>query len=103
MTPAGLAAVINGARCFQSCIPMGMMWPVANYLLLLINRGEAPPASVNELVKAASCFASCVPPGMQGVMTILLLTALSGEFGKTYLDTEGGERLVGEDGNPIII
>lgn len=100
-----LPQIIDGARCFQSCIPPGMEFAVANYLLFLWATGGTPPA-IEDLANEAICFFQCIPPGYQGAIAIYLidlLNSLTPPVTGTGITTEGGDVITDQDGNILIL
>lgn len=65
----------NDARCYSSCIPMGMQPSVVISLLaeLLLIQDPMADVTARTLAKSASCYSNCIPPGEQlAVMNYLL-------------------------------
>jgi hypothetical protein len=70
------SVLANNARCFESCIPIGMQASVQTYLLAVIAGVDLTNPSA--LANAARCFMQCVPPGDQlAIQNYLLVQLLS--------------------------
>lgn len=86
MTPSQIA---SAARCYEKCIPPGMLRPVEIYLLTQLVKAINPRFTMtpSEIANAARCFNSCIPPGMELAVSNYLLNALlsgSGSAGGIY-------------------
>jgi hypothetical protein len=66
-------SLIDAAKCFQQCIPLGMQAAVQTMLLAQIAGDTRSPS---DLANAARCFFDCIPPGEQMAVQNYLLCAI---------------------------
>jgi hypothetical protein len=66
--------LIDGAKCFQQCIPQGMQLAVQTYLLAVIAGGTLDP---RELANQARCFNNCLSVGEQLAIQSYLLCQIA--------------------------
>jgi hypothetical protein len=68
------SVLVNAARCYESCIPVGYQMAVQVYLLAIIAGQQN--TSPSDLANAARCWSSCIPPGDQMAVGNYLLAQL---------------------------
>jgi len=69
--------LVNDARCFMQCIPVGEQLAVQTYLLARIAGLPTDAAGAQDLANQARCFTQCIPPGDQLAVSNYILAQLA--------------------------